>query len=91
MAVSQAEHPGVIHVRLLALDLHEPEVSSTVMSQAVGFTPDGELGGAQGPLNRLNELMMRDGLPRVGGPRGFDSRHLIQIHGSCAAVEDQVG
>ncbi len=34
------------------------------MSEAVGLRPDGEFGRGQGALNRLDELMMWNRLPR---------------------------
>jgi hypothetical protein len=60
------------------------------MSQAVGFTPDGEIGRSECPLHGLNELMMRDRLPRAGAPGRAHRLHLIELNVMSAAMEDQV-
>ena len=63
VAVAQADHPAIIFAGFAALDFHEAEVTHPIVSEAVGDTPDGQVGGGQCALNRLDELMMRDGLP----------------------------
>lgn len=89
--IPKAKHPAVIFAGFAAVDFHQAEVSSAVMSEAVGLARNGEPGRCQGPLNGLDELMMWDRLPRRGCPRRFHRSHGVQIYSSCPAVEDEVG
>ncbi len=89
--VPEPQHPAIILTRLLSMDFHEPEVASAVVSEAVRLRADGQLGGGERALDGLDELMMWNRLPRRGGPWRFHRAHLIECHGLCAAVEDEVG
>ena len=60
------------------------------MSEAVGLTPDGELGGGQGALNGIDQLMMWYRDPRLGGLGRVDRGHLIEFDGVGATVQYKV-
>lgn len=91
VALNQAKRPSVIGILFFALDLHQTEVSCAIMSEAVGFAPDGEGGRCQCALNGLNELAVWDRLPGFGCPWSFDLGHFLQFHSMSAAVKDRVG
>jgi hypothetical protein len=60
------------------------------VSEAVGLTPDGEVGSSQGALDGIDQLMMWDGVPRLGGPWSVDPGHLIEWHSGSPAMEQEV-
>ncbi len=91
VAVAQAEHPAVVLVGLVALDLHQAEVAQAIMTEAVRLGADGEAVAADDALYLFDQLDVWDGRPGGRGSwRGYVD-DLVTFGGFGTAVEDQVG
>ena len=64
MAIPQAEDPAIIFANGPACDFHQAEVAASIMGETVSLRADTEVGGPEGALDSLNELMMWNRCPR---------------------------
>lgn len=91
MAVAQAQHPAVIRIGMLRVNLHQAEVALSLVGQGMSLCPDAQAGGRKRLLNGADELMVWNGMPAGGGARCMDSTDLLQVHGFGTAMKNQVG
>ena len=91
MAVSETQNPCIVFAGFLAVDFHQTKVALAFMGKRVCLGADGEPGGFEGFLDRVDELEMRDRAPAFSGGRRFDFADFIKVHMGGSAVKNEVG
>ena len=91
VAISKTQNPTVVFTGFLAVDFHQTKVALAFMGKRVCLGADGEPGGFEGFLDRVDELEMRDRAPAFSGGRRFDFADFIKVHMGSSAVKREVG
>jgi hypothetical protein len=50
VGIAKTQNPAIVFAGFAAVDFHEAEVAQSIVSEAVGLTPDGELRRGEGAL-----------------------------------------
>ena len=89
VAITKTQHPAVVVTTGdLGLNFHEPEISGTVMRQAVSRRCNCEVGNSENFLDVLNQLQVWDRRPRFRGARSRDGLNLTALDAMRPAVEN---